>query len=362
MSAKFCAPNSTNSGYTCFTKEGLKTIVREYNKKYPHNRIPLNQRKKVLWTSIRDRIGELSSSYSEISWLQNHFLDSKDLKKFFRTKKPQEWKHDKTKWLSTIDINQVLKQYEWNSDYCFIGAVPIDFNTRLSIGICVIDELCNLNLQRLYLNGYRKLGIVFNMDPHDQPGSHWVSLFANLNNGGIYYFDSYGKCPPRQIEHLMERIRKMGNELLVKNIITPEIFESTHCASFDYESVDSNMLIVNSETCLATGALNYIDVKDSSGTLQRYQFSIKNSLKIRGKQLVRISHPVPPSSGKLIQCGFVKLYNNIRFQYKFSECGVYSIYFQTQLLCGKSFHDVITNIIDDDTINKQRDFFYRTNE
>lgn len=359
MSAKFCAPNRTTSGYTCFTKQGLKTIVREYNRKYPHNRIRLNLKKGVLWQSLRDRIGEVSSAYSEIKWLKNHFLYSKDLRKFFRTKKPAEWKQDKTQWLSTLDINHVLKQYEHNSDYCFIGAVPIDFDTKLSIGICVIDALCQLNLEKIYMDGYRKIGVVFNMDPHDQPGSHWVSLFINLNNGGIYYFDSYGEAPPKQVEVLMERVRKMGNGLLHSQLINVDDFGTEHCQSFEYECIEPNMILVNTSIPLAVGGFNYVDVKQN-GTMERYYFKIKNSLKIRKKQLIRIDTILPElSKGTMYHCGFTKLYNNIRFQYKHSECGVYSIYFQTQLLSGQSFHEVITNIIDDDTINRERDFYYR---
>ena len=43
------------------------------------------------------------------------------------------------------------------------------------------------------------MGIVFNLDPHDKPGSHWVSMYVDLNNGGIYYFDSYGYKPLKEI-------------------------------------------------------------------------------------------------------------------------------------------------------------------
>lgn len=36
-------------------------------------------------------------------------------------------------------------------------------------------------------------GIVINLDPHDKPGSHWVSLY--LNGKQIDFFDSYGLPP-----------------------------------------------------------------------------------------------------------------------------------------------------------------------
>ena len=78
-------------------------------------------------------------------------------------------------------------------------------------------ELCKLDLEQLYKNGKRRLGIVFNLDPHDMPGSHWVSLFVNMNNGGIYFYDSVGKFPNKEISDLMFRIRSQGNELIKKD-------------------------------------------------------------------------------------------------------------------------------------------------
>ena len=38
-----------------------------------------------------------------------------------------------------------------------------------------------------------QIGIVFNLDKHDQEGSHWVSMFIDLKRDGIYYFDSLYK-------------------------------------------------------------------------------------------------------------------------------------------------------------------------
>ena len=53
--------------------------------------------------------------------------------------------------------------------------------------------------------------------------------------------------------------------------------------------------------------------------------------------------------------------NNVRHQYKNSECGVYCIYFLTSLLEGKTFENVINNIVDDDNMNaKRNDFFVKT--
>lgn len=358
MSAKHCSPN-TGSGYTCFDYPGLVAVVQMYNRKYPTTPIHIVKNKRVLWEALRDKIGEKSNSYSELSWMENKFLNSKELKKFFRTKKPPSWKANPNQWLSTLDINNVLKQYETNSDYLFVGAVPIDFDTRFSIGLCVVDELCNINLERIYMDGYRKIGVVFNMDPHDMPGSHWVSLFINLNNGGIYYFDSSGNPPPSQIEALMERVRKMGNKLIIDKIISLNHFETTHQDVLTYEKMDKCIYTVNADCLFCDNSINFTQCTSGKQAGRRQLFDIKNCLKIRNRYLIRTSIDLPAKSGQFTHTGFKKLYNNIPFQREDSECGVYSIFFQTQLLTGKSFHDVITNIVDDVTINKQRDFYFR---
>ena len=53
--------------------------------------------------------------------------------------------------------------------------------------------------------------------------------------------------------------------------------------------------------------------------------------------------------------------NNVRHQYKNSECGVYCIYFIISLLNGKKFEDVVNNIMTDDQMNsKRKDFFNKS--
>jgi NifU-like protein involved in Fe-S cluster formation len=50
--------------------------------------------------------------------------------------------------------------------------------------------------------------------------------------------------------------------------------------------------------------------------------------------------------------------NNIRHQYKGSECGVYSINFIVEQLKNKSFEKVTRKIVDDDKmLNRRKKFF-----
>jgi len=54
------------------------------------------------------------------------------------------------------------------------------------------------------------LGIVFNLDKHDDPGSHWVSMFVDLEDDFIFYLDSAGEEIQPEIKALAERIIEQG--------------------------------------------------------------------------------------------------------------------------------------------------------
>ena len=168
---------------------------------------------------------------SEICWIRQEFLKgtslSRDLLKNFKPIMPKSWSKNKTEWLNTLDIRDVLNQYEVvYKDFEFIGPVPMDFDTVLGFGQCVINELCKIDLGKLINKGKRKLGIVFNLDKHTQSGSHWVAMYLDYNIGAIYYWDSYGGTPSSEVTNLMNRLKeqgsKLGKQLIIK--INEKIF------------------------------------------------------------------------------------------------------------------------------------------
>ena len=129
----------------------------------------------------------------------------------FRPDGPQ----GKFEWLSTFDINFTLSQYELKyPDFQFLGAVPIDFNE--------LDNLPfkNLNFNDLYKNGKKRIGVVFNLDESTKGGSHWVSLFFDLEKGQVYFSDSYAYPPEKRIKKFIERIKEY---LINERKITPDI-------------------------------------------------------------------------------------------------------------------------------------------
>ena len=116
--------------------------------------------------------------------------------------------------------------------------------------------------------GKTSVGIVFNLDPHDRPGSHWVCAYIDLKKMKAYYYDSYGYEPCPQIKRFLKRCKEQG------------------CINITW--------------------------------------------------------------------------NDIRHQFKKSECGTYCMYIIISLLKGGSFADVCRNRVDDDTMLAFRDLLYAT--
>ena len=66
----------------------------------------------------------------------------------------------------------------------------------------------------IYLaNNIEKIGMIFNLDKHYQKGSHWVSMFLDIPNRRLFYFDSAGKKQPPEIKALCEKIKKQATKL-----------------------------------------------------------------------------------------------------------------------------------------------------
>jgi len=106
---------------------------------------------------------------------------------------PAKWKKNINEWLSSTDIINVLRQYEATYPaFKFLGPSPTDYYFMETPTQCVWRDLCQFNLKQQLAQGKTKFGIVFNIDPHDLPGSHWVALFVDATKRQIRFFDSTG--------------------------------------------------------------------------------------------------------------------------------------------------------------------------
>lgn len=201
---------------TCFTADVLIKIRDEYNKNHPHSNKITSSDPIIIWKTLKSR---LQHCEKEDCWLKEikdsamrRFIDES----IFAPDHPPDWDKNPNEWLSNIDILKVLEQYEEkNPHFLFLGPTPIDFDTKLSEenNECVESKICNLSIRDEMKKGITKIGIIFNLDKHNESGSHWVSLFVDLEHHILFYFDSAGDEIPPEIMVLKKRIEKQGKEL-----------------------------------------------------------------------------------------------------------------------------------------------------
>jgi hypothetical protein len=209
-----CAPGLTFDAGSCVKLKLLISLVNAHNKDnkdMPENQIVtypnyemINPRKYKKY--LVKEMNNLTHGKSHKNWAEYSFvekmdeLEKEELKKHtFRPSGPK----GKFEWLNTLHIDDVMKQYEGKyTDFKFLGTIPMDFDSLPRLGIK------NLNYANLIKEGKTKLGVVFNLDDHDESGSHWVAMYTNLKEGEIFYFDSFGVEPEPRVQTLMQRIEK----------------------------------------------------------------------------------------------------------------------------------------------------------
>jgi hypothetical protein len=220
-----CAPGILFESGSCIKLHILIEMATAYNNSVPEGKIKLysdietlnpKKYKKYLLKEIKNKTGDKCTS--QFCWTQQKFIDQMnisvqlELKKFtFRPNGPQ----GKFEWLNTFNIDDSMSQTEAiHKDFKYLGTVPMDFNDFTRYGIK------DINYSKLVDEGKTKIGVVFNLDDHDQPGSHWVSMYSDLIKGGVYYFDSYGLRPEKRVRNLMRKISGFcKNDLKIKNVV-----------------------------------------------------------------------------------------------------------------------------------------------
>jgi hypothetical protein len=249
-----CSPAlNKKPGQTCLSKGGMQKIAKVWNQIHPQDPIKLHSslnktRKRSrmakdesstgiadvqddsfnrqLWKQLREKMVKYYKCDTEYCLVKKlpgiSQTERKGMLAAFRPEKPEEWNKKPTTWLDSFNIEDVMNQYEERKDlrFEFIGPVPIDFDSKYgAFGKCIVDELCKLNLQKQKERGIEHIGIIFNLDPHDKPGSHWVCAFIDIADSAAYYFDSYGYPPPSEVDELLKRCKKQGIQHVYYNDI-----------------------------------------------------------------------------------------------------------------------------------------------
>lgn len=189
-----------------------------------------NASKKQLLVDLHRALSPLCAS--EACWIDLPFVDmlSSQLRekvKYFTFKPPAP--ESKYAWLSTTDINDVMQQYrELFPQFHFVGALPSDFYRVTKFHYSEIPE-------------YHKVGFVFNLDTHDQKGSHWVAGLIDNVSKTIEYFDSAGNPPNKHIHKFLEILQaKTEHKILVNRIVHQR--ENSECGIYSIHFLIKRLL------------------------------------------------------------------------------------------------------------------------
>lgn len=279
----YCSPSRFEMGQhdkTCYSLEELREIASDYNnnlankatlKKNTSNarttnaanaakakaqaeelelkKIKLTQSKAALLKALKKQL-KLICGEAQHCWVQQDFISPKTrntiLDNALRPLKPKEWYDNPKTWLNTYDILKVMKQYERRyTDFSFLGVFPIDFQSRDETGMCIAPGMCDFHIKRLLDKGKHRFAMILNLDKHNEPGSHWVSLYCNMTpskkNFGIYYYDSVAYAPPKEVALFMKNVRAQvkshfdqatSAKFAMKYNKTQKQFANTECGVF----------------------------------------------------------------------------------------------------------------------------------
>lgn len=201
-----CAPGNKNKSLlSCYSRDQLRKMVKAIRKDNNQSNENLI---KTLRKEFPDCIDE--SCFLEQEPIKN--VIDKEMREYtFKPQMPNAWLKDRNTWLSTTDIQKVMKQYEREyTDFKYYGPFPIDCPVEINC------EVTNLDLKKHLKQGKKRIGIGYNLDKHYQPGSHWVSLYIDIPNSTIIYYDSTsGEAPYilRQfIEFLLKQLEGLNNK------------------------------------------------------------------------------------------------------------------------------------------------------
>lgn len=293
-----CAPGKKFEEGSCFTRDDLQKILNIVTNGETNNSKTKKQLLEIVNT-LMQKDKYKCKDMDQVCWIETtkKIKDNSDeeiqdlVQNTFRPIGPS----GKKQWLSTSDIDQSMFQYESKyDDFSFLGAVPYDFDILPQLTIQ------NLDFNNLIKTNKTKIGVIINLDTHDQNGSHWVALYSDLNKNQIYYFDSFAVKPGKRITLFIQKI-----------------------LHFMYNKKHKQQLKL-------TEFLNKI-IKKKEYTLQSMsEFD-----------------------------DFDVQYNKKRHQFKNSECGVYSMNFIIRLLNGETFEQVQDDIMKDDEMNSCRKVYFR---
>lgn len=223
--------------FTCYNVEELSSLIEGWNNSFVDNQIILSSKIVKSWNSLQKEILEYNSRcngnlkldpelITKLLWCvlneklkgvcktESCWIDVKEVMEPLKKKYPNLYEHiqqyvfkpkgtkERIGWLSTIEVENVMKQYEKaNKFFKFIDCVPSDHYKLNPEDIP--------NFENLKKNGVKYAAIVFNIDETNQPGSHWISVFFDFSGGNLFveHFDSTGEGPIKNIHQFIQSFK-----------------------------------------------------------------------------------------------------------------------------------------------------------
>ena len=210
-----CHPKKTRKNNSCYD-DSIIFILKDLWNKNNYEKITSTKPPEI-WNELKVKIKECSN---EICWLDKLVPENDKKKKikkenFVPDAPLTEWKKYNN-WLSSKEFDDIMGQYmEVYPNFLYLGPSPIDFDL-IENGECVWPTICNLNMKDQIKRGINKIGVVLNLDTHNQGGSHWVGIFIDIKKKFIFYFDSTGKTYPEEVEKFNNRIKEQCANLNIK--------------------------------------------------------------------------------------------------------------------------------------------------
>jgi hypothetical protein len=206
-----CSPSIKKVVSTsCMTQDVLLKIRDEYNK--DHSDQIIATKPVLIWHELKMKL----NCRDERCWINE--IDDLDMRtqiknQIFAPEQPPEWIKNKNEWLSNYDIDMVMKQYELkDKSFEYLATTPVDYDYIVDkqSNTCYEETLCKFDLKSLLAAGKSKYAAVFNLDKHTESGSHWISLFINVNKRIIMFFDSANGSMPKEINKFIKNVKKQG--------------------------------------------------------------------------------------------------------------------------------------------------------
>lgn len=248
---KKCAPSYGFSSGSCIPLDILVAIAKEYNNnsKSDNDKIELDNKMELLHPKKYKKylVSVFSEKFSnkckdQRCWLTMDFLNNIGDKfkqniegQIYRPIGPQ----GKFEWLNTININQVMEQYTAKyKDFVFLGAVPMDFYE------INVNGIRDIKWEDVINKGVKRVGIVYNLDNHNQPGSHWVAGYIDFDNCCLYYYDSYATKPGKRVREFYAIIdkaikKKLDRDAKIEHNTHRHQYKDSECGMFSLHFIIS---------------------------------------------------------------------------------------------------------------------------